>query len=83
LVGVPIAELDAKLQVVLGGSVSQEQRNLWATVLAIKVFETELAGEKRVWELVVQKARASICGLANAGHEGDLLEKLASEVLGV
>jgi hypothetical protein len=48
LVGVPIAKLEAKLMMALGGSPSLEQRNLWAMVLAIKEFKTELAGEKRV-----------------------------------
>jgi hypothetical protein len=52
-------------------------------VLAIKVFETELTAEKRVWELMVQKARAWMRELANAGDEVDVLEKLAGEVLGV
>jgi len=36
----------------------ERRKKLWATVLAIKLFETQLAGERSVWQWVVDKARA-------------------------
>jgi hypothetical protein len=43
---------------------SPEYRKMvWATILAIKLFETQLAGERSVWQLVVDKARAWIAGV--------------------
>ena len=39
-------------------SLSPELRKkVWATVLAIKLFEMQLAAERSVWQLVVDKAR--------------------------
>ena len=59
-------------------------KQLWATVLAIKLFETQLAGERSVWQLVVDKGRAWMRGLAGVRAEDiTLLEKMAGEVLGV
>jgi hypothetical protein len=83
LVGVPIEKLETRLATALGGSPSLQQMSLWATVLAMKVFETKLAGEKRTWELVVQKARAWIRQLPDVKDVGEMLEKLAEKVLGV
>ena len=82
LLGVPIADLEAKLQNFLPNDVlmSQERRrSLWATVLAIRLFETQQAGERSVWELVVKKARVWM--LTEAG-EADIkaLGKLAESV---
>ena len=64
-------------------SLSPERRKkLWATVLALKLFETQLAGERSVWQLVVDKARAWMGGLAGVGDEDiTQLEKMAGEVL--
>jgi hypothetical protein len=47
------------------------------------VFETKLAGEKRTWELVVQKARAWIHQLLDVKDVGEMLEKLAEKVLDI
>ena len=63
------------------------RKKVWATVLAIKLFETQLAGERSVWQLMVDKARAWMGGVVAAGVVGveDItrLEKMAGEVLGV
>lgn len=86
LLGVPIVDLEAKLAnfaLSYAGLSQEHRRGLWATVLAIKLFKTKLAGERSVWVLVVQKAKAWIQGLANVGNAEIVLEKLAGEVLGV
>jgi hypothetical protein len=80
LLGVSIKDLEAKLVAFNGGGLTQEQkRKVWATVIAIMVFETQLAGEKDVWGLVVDKARAWV---SNMVENVEALEKLAGEVLG-
>ncbi len=85
LLGVSISVLEASL--IWPGNVGlspERRKKVWATVLAIKLFETQLVGERSVWQLVVDKARAWIGGLAGVGVE-DLtqLEKMAGEVLGL
>jgi hypothetical protein len=90
LVGVSITVLEAKLamcNVFSGGGnsvgLSEEQkRKAWATMFAIKVFETQLAGEKSVWGLVVDKARAWMKALVG-DEDVKELEKFVAEVLGV
>jgi len=88
LLGVSMADLEAKLPAsfVSGGgnwtSLSEEQkRKVWATLSTIKVFETQLASERDVWGLVVDKARAWVRTMM---VDGDVkaLEKLVEEVLG-
>jgi len=88
LLGVSMPDLEAKLRVcfVSGDSnwtsLSEEQkRKVWATLSAIKVFETRLASERDVWGLVVDKARAWARTMM---VDGDVkaLEKLVEEVLG-
>jgi len=60
----------------------EDRKKVWATVLAIKLFETQLAGERSVWQLVVDKARAWMGGLARVGVEDiTQLEKMAGELL--
>ena len=66
------------------GLTQEHQRCVWATVLAIKLFETQLAGERSVWQLVVDKAKAWMRKSAIVGDEEvKKLEKLAGEVLGI
>jgi len=83
LLGISMTNLEARL---CGSDVrsSDERSNVWATVLAIKLFETELVGERSVWQLVVDKARAWLVQVLVVG-EDDIkeLEKLAAEVLSV
>jgi len=89
--GVSISILEARLLSFMPSSNAglslDDRKKLWATVLAIKLFETQLAGERSVWQLVVDKARVWIGGLQVAGVVGveDIaqLEKMAGEVLGV
>ncbi len=47
----------------------EHRKKVWATVLAIKLFETQLAGERSVWQLVVDKGRAWMKGLTGVGAE--------------
>ena len=65
------------------GSLSgKEKENLWATVLAVFMFEKKLSSEKDMWELVVSKARDWVSELVSAWDEDvKRLEILASEVL--
>jgi hypothetical protein len=88
LLGVSMSDLEAKLATgfVSGSSnltsLSEEQkRKVWATLFAIKLFETQLASERDVWRLVVDKAKAWVRTMM---RDGDVkaLEKLAGEVLG-
>jgi hypothetical protein len=46
-----------------------EKWRVWATLLAVVVFEKELADEKDVWELVVDKARAWMVALDRVQKE--------------
>jgi len=89
LVGVSITDLEAQLAMctVLNSSgvvgLNEEQkRKVWATVFAIKVFEVQLATERSVWGLVVDKARAWIKAMVG-DEDAKELEKLAGKVLGV
>lgn len=61
LLGVSIPVLEATLGSFAPSVVvlSQDHRKkVLATLLAIKGFETQLAGERSIWQLVVDKARA-------------------------
>lgn len=86
LLGVSITDLETKLScfTACNTDLSQHKRSVWATLLAIKVFETQLAGERSVWQLVVDKARTWMRELGTV-EDADVneLEKLAYEVLGV
>ena len=88
--GVSISILEARLLTFMPSNVGlslDDRKKLWATVLAIKVFETQLAGERSVWQLVVDKARMWMGGLQGVGvgvaKDVAQLEKMAGEVLGV
>jgi hypothetical protein len=87
MLGVSLADLEAKLAnfVPTSGKSLQEpdKKKLWATVLALFVFEGKLMSEKEIWELVAEKARDWISTLA-AVQKKDVenLESLAREVLG-
>jgi hypothetical protein len=88
LLGVSIEVLEARLiwYVPASGNagLSPESRKVWATVLAVKMFETQLVGERSVWQLVVDKARLWMGGLDEVGVEDIVqLEKMAGVVLGV
>jgi hypothetical protein len=87
LLGVSITDLEAQLSCFTpsNAGLSQEhKRSVWATMLAIKFFETQLAGERSVWQLVVDKAKAWLDESAIVG-DADVkeLERLVGEVLGV
>jgi hypothetical protein len=87
LLGVSISDLEVKFKSWLvpdnAGLSLERRKQVWATVLAIKLFETQLAGERSVWQLVVDKGRAWMRGLAGVGAEDIIqLEKMAGEVLG-
>ena len=85
LLGVSISVLEARLIWFVpnnAGLSLEDRKKVWATVLAIKLFETQLAGERSVWQLVVDKARAWMGGLARVGVEDiTQLEKMAGELL--
>jgi hypothetical protein len=86
LLGVSISVLDARLLRFLPSDASlnmERRRKVWATVLAIKLFETQLAGEWSVWQLVVDKARSWIAGVGVQDEHIAQFEKMAEEVLGV
>jgi hypothetical protein len=84
--GIPLANLESSLERFVpsdAGLNMDTRRRLWATVLAVRLFEGKLPGEKSVWELVVQKARAWLRAWTNV-NEADMyaLEELAAELLG-
>ncbi len=85
LLGVSISVLETSL--IWPGNVRlspEHRKKVWATVLAIKLFETHLVGERSVWQLVVDKARTWIGGLAGVRVEDiTQLEKMVGEVLGL
>lgn len=83
LLGVSIADFEAKLamSVVFGhltGLSEEQKRMVWATVFVIRVFESQLAGEKDVWGLVVDKARTWVRTLMGDGD----IKVLEKEVFG-
>lgn len=85
--GVSITDLEAKLSRFMPSDMelSQERRrSVWATVLAIRLFETQLVGERNVWQLVVDKAKAWLqeSGIVNDTDVQEL-EMLAKEVLDI
>jgi hypothetical protein len=84
LLGTNLAILETKLQQVsLVATLDMGQKKkLWATVLAVGMFERKLQSEKDVWELVVSKAKTWLSKLGGIGHE-DLgnLKNLADEVV--
>jgi hypothetical protein len=87
VLGVSFAILDEKLKsfVPSDAGMSQElRRSVWATMLAVKYFETQVAGERGVWQLVVDKARVWMRESAMLGDaDARELEKMAEEVLRV
>ena len=83
LLGVSLSDLEARLISFVPANPDlgpEYRKTVWATILAIKLFETQLAGERSVWELVVDKARAWIAwvGVEDIAQ----FEKMAGEVLG-
>ena len=84
VLGVPFPELEAKLMEFIPSNFesSDAYQTVWATVLAVTMFEKKLAGEKDVWELVVAKARDWIAALPSVQDEDvKRLETMAIEVL--
>ena len=82
LLGVSLKVLEEKLisSVPTSPGLGPEHRQtVWATILAIKVFETQLTGERSVWQLVVDKARAWITGVGV--EDIAQLVQMAGEVL--
>ena len=77
-------ELETKLRTGIAGQLSEKTvKEVWATVLAVTMFEVRLASERDVWELVVGKARVWMKGLKGLGSaDVEKLEKLAVEVCG-
>jgi hypothetical protein len=66
VLGISFNHLEAKLNEILPpvASLNEEQRKcLFATLLAVRLFERDLARQRDVWELVVEKARNWITGL--------------------
>jgi len=60
LLGTTLVPLEAKLRGVLptvAGLNEEQRRSVWATLLAVGMFEGELVNERDVWELVVEKAK--------------------------
>jgi len=86
LLGVSMPDLEAQLAMCyVSGltSLSEEQkRKIWATVFAIKVFEIQLAGERDVWGLVVDKASAWVRTMMG-DSDVKALEKLVGKALGI
>ena len=85
VVGVSVVDLEGRLGgfVLRGVGMSCDLRSVWATVLAVRVFEMRLAGEWGVWQLVVDKARAWVRWVGLGDADVGELERLAGEVLGV
>jgi hypothetical protein len=87
LLGTPLSELETKLgrsRTSIDGQLSEmTMKEVWATVLAVTMFEMKLASERDVWELVVAKARVWMKELKGlASEDVEKLEKLAVEVCG-
>jgi len=83
--GTTMSFLQAKLDELspIGIKLEEEGRaKLWATLLAIGLFEGKLKGEMEMWELVVEKAKAWISGLPDTVKDDvKKMEGAASEVL--
>ena len=58
---------------------------MWATVLAVCMFESRLGAERDMWELVVEKVNDWVYGvsLVEKGVDVEGLRELAREVLSV
>jgi hypothetical protein len=76
LLGTDLANLETKLQQVSLVAIldTEQKKTLWATMLAVGMFERKWHSEKDVWELVVGKAKTWSSNLA--GIEQDDLSKL-------
>ena len=81
---VPLADLEAKLKTSSPSKLGEEdKKKLWATVLAVCLFENKLGGEKDMWELVVEKANDWMSGLSSVQTTYVAeLKRLAGEMLG-
>jgi hypothetical protein len=80
---VPLADLDAKLKTSPSKLGEEDKKKLWATVLAVCLFENKLRGEKDMWELVVEKANDWMSGLSSVQTTYVAeLKRLAGEMLG-
>jgi hypothetical protein len=84
---VPLIDLEAKLKAFTptgsGKLGEQDKTKLWATLLAVCMFESKLGAERDMWELVVEKANDWISGLSSVqSTDMDKLRDLAREVLG-
>jgi len=83
ILGVRLRDLEAKLAQfipITSSALQVEKRRLWATVLAVRMFEGRLKGEKEMWELVVEKAREWMAALGTDDNV-KRLEALAGEVV--
>ena len=85
LFGSPLTSLKARLQGLLPSvaGLSEEQRNrLWATLLAVGMFERKFAREREMWELVVDKAKGWMFGLDGVQYEDvERSKKLVDDLL--
>jgi hypothetical protein len=83
---VPLNDLEAKLKAFTpigsGKLGEQDTTKLWATLLAVCMFESKLGAERDTWELVVEKANSWLSGLS-WNTDVDKLRDLAREALGV
>jgi len=88
LLQVQLTDLESKLSAFTptgsGKLAEQDKTKLWATLLAVCLFESKLGAERDTWELVVEKANDWISGLSSVqSADVDKLRDLAREVLGV
>jgi hypothetical protein len=86
ILGTSLTELEAKLMEFVptaGPRLPEEQKKrIWATVLALCLFEGKLTRERETWELVVEKAKNWISELDTVeNNDVDRLQVLAKEVL--
>ena len=81
----PLTSLEAKCRELLpslDGVNEDERKRLWATLLAVVVFEQELASKRDVWELVVEKVRSWMAGLVRMWYTSvEKLEKVVCKLL--
>jgi hypothetical protein len=72
--------LEAKLNE-LSVPLTEDLRRMFATMLAVGVFEGKLSGEKEMWELVVEKARGWTDGVQGVQVGAEKLKGLVEDVL--
>jgi hypothetical protein len=83
MLDVSMVELEAKIRSCGIGLAEGLTKEVWATVLAVTMFETKLEAEKEIWELVAEKAKTWVASLEGLkGEDLKHLETLAREVCG-